>query len=102
MLKGWSTTATTATNNRLQDAFASSVYISNEKEQQILQLENKLYFVYSELSHDFSHDKGLEEEKCKYKQILYTILVYDTLDVAQIIIPSVWLCSTEINSHTFL
>ena len=33
---------TTASNNSLQDALASSVYPLNKKEQQILQMENKV------------------------------------------------------------
>ena len=41
---------TTVSNNTLQDALASSIYLVNDKEQQILQLENKLDFICRKLS----------------------------------------------------
>ena len=74
---------TTASNNNLQDALASLVYLVNENEQQILQLETKLDFVCAEL---FAYgEKHIAHDIYK---ILYTILANGSL-----------VCSLNNNSH---
>ena len=85
---------TMALNNSLQDALTSSVYLLNEKEQQILQMENKIETLYSELfayrekhSHGTSIDKRHVEEKCKYRK--YSTLVHAIL-----------VCSSSINPNS--
>lgn len=41
---------TSTSNGSLQDALTSSVYLLNEKDEQILQLENKLHSICTKLS----------------------------------------------------
>lgn len=70
---------TVGLNNMLQDELSSTVQRLHEKEQEILQLEIKLWSVYSELlaykekliAHEMSHVKRLHEEKCKYRKLLF-------------------------------
>jgi hypothetical protein len=83
---------TTASNNSLQDELASSVHLVNEKEQ-VLQLENKLQSMCSELSDykekQIAHDKRLEHEKFnsrKYSTLLWFMVI---LYVARIMVPTI-------------
>jgi hypothetical protein len=62
--------------NSIQDALASVVDLLNKKEQESVQLENKLDYLCSELFicrkkhivYDISHVKGLYEEECQYRK----------------------------------
>ena len=69
---------TMALNNSLQDALTSSVYLLNEKEQQILQMENKIETLYSELfayrekhSHDTSMIRDMSKRNANIKNTLH-------------------------------
>jgi hypothetical protein len=83
-----------ASNNSLQDALDSSVYLVNEKKHQILQLENKLDSVCRELSNykekhtakDIAHDKRLVDESRNYSPLFWFMLI---LYVARIMILTV-------------
>ena len=87
---------TAASNSSVQDALASSLYLVKEKERQILQLQNTLDALCSELSaykekhsHDTPKDKRHAEKKCKYRKYFalfwFMIFVY----VARILIPTI-------------
>ena len=86
---------TTASNDSLQDALTSSVNLLNEKEQQILKMENKIEALCSELfaygekhCHDTSIHKRHVEEKCKYRKYstLFWFMLF--LYVARVLIPT--------------
>ncbi|KAK1667006.1 hypothetical protein QYE76_055165 [Lolium multiflorum] len=75
---------TAGSNSSLHDVLESLVNLVNEKEQHILQLENKLDYVCAQLSdykekhiaHDKRHkDKRLEDEK--YKSRTYCTLFFE-------------------------
>jgi isoleucyl-tRNA synthetase len=87
---------TAASNSTMHDALDSSANLVKEKEQQILQLENKLDFACSQLhdykeknkAHNRAHAKIVEEEKYKFKKYCTLFRLMFILYVARIMIPT--------------
>jgi hypothetical protein len=79
-----------ASNNSLHDSLVSSVNLVNKKEEQLLQLENKLDYVCSEVSEykdkNICHDKRLDDEKFKSRKYRTLFWFMAILYVARLLI----------------
>jgi hypothetical protein len=68
------------------------MYVVNEEEEQILQMENTLDYVCSQLSDykekHISHDKRHEEEKCKSRKYCTLFWLMLILYVTRVMIPT--------------